>query len=95
MRYINKVTGREEKREDIPLIVSASISYEDYLDVLDEAEEPIELMGERYGYGGVADAMMHDMVVREYESYLETVALDIINGEEHDLVPIEIAERMG
>lgn len=92
MRYINKVTGREEKVQDIPLIVRTSISYNDYLDILDEMEDPIELMGERYGYGGVVDAMMHDMVVREYESYLETVALDIINGEEHELVPIEIRQ---
>lgn len=92
MKYINKVTGREEKAEDIPLIVRASISYEDYLDVLDEAEEPIELMGERYGYGGVADAMMHDAVMSGYELYLDTVVMDIINGEEHELVPIEIRQ---
>lgn len=89
MRYINKVTGREEKVQDIPLIVRTSIPYDDYLDILDEMEDPIELMGERYGYGGVADAMMHDAVMRGYETYLESVALDIYSGEEHDLVPIE------
>lgn len=38
MRFINKVTGKTEKVEDIESIVRASITIDEYIDMMDDDE---------------------------------------------------------
>lgn len=92
MKYINKVTGKTEKVEDIESIVRASITIDEYIDMMDDDEFPVSFFNESYGIISVLNAVDKDRVKMMYDDYVDLITSDVINGEVDERIPIEIVE---
>lgn len=92
MKYINKVTGKTEKVEDIESIVRASITIDEYIDMMDDDEFPVSFFNESYGIISVLNAVDKDRVKKMYDDYIDMVTMDVIHGEVDERIPIEIVE---
>lgn len=90
MEYVNLVTGKKEKVEDLESIVRASITIDDYIDMMDDDSFPVCFYNEKYGIASVLNAVDKSRVEKMYDDYIDMITMDLIHGEVDERIPIEV-----
>lgn len=92
MKYINAISGKEVKPDEIRDIVKACISRDEFIDIYDDNNHPVTLNGEKYGVASVANYVMPEIVDGWYDEYISDVTKGILEGHENEDVMINIVE---
>ena len=92
MKYINAVSGKEVKPNEIEDIVRACISRDEFIDIYDDENQPVTLNDEKYGIASIANYLVPELVIGWYDDYVKKVANGILEGIENEDVMINIVE---